>query len=732
MELTKTSRNRYFSNAYSNFIKYFLSYFIILAVSLIGLFLIVSLQLKNVYSENLTEKRLLHITSLGDQINNELKNLDQIESAILKDAELQSASYPSKGWYQYVVANNIEKYSVGNDFVDSIFFIDKKCDLLYSTGKHFKFENGKYAIYNGKNYVDFSLDEYIELENRQLVRIADLLIYLPAQNSKSDRFVFYTISKQKLNTIFESGLVNDIQSIGFISENQKVLAGINTKKLEPKLFEVEQEPLETKVLENGSLLITPKLQGNFFLVALGAKKGLLTQIYTSLRQTFLLSLLLTVFGIIFILLAMRQTYWPLHKLTHKILSTTSEKKGYLKQLDDAFTNVQNKNDVLTEKIDHYRLSMQKSILDTIVLNDDLNNINKDFNIDNFFIADSDSQFFIVLLKTTQFQTTKLVTNFKKLIDISLPDKNSVASLNQQDGIITFIIRYSGNEPDKEKSLLSLLRDFYDETGTLVSLSDPSDSPLEMPFLYKNAIKASQSWNDTPVVSYNQIDYHDNWDNQFEYPYNKLETLNKTLNTQQFNKVKKSIHDFLLLIESNIEDKLPFPDFFTRCVLLDILSTIVNSMDHFNIKFSSYNKLYFETLYLCQNYTFEEKREEIYQNILELIDIYEKQYHSSTINPTKVKQFMKEHYSSPDFSIFTLADEFDVSTAYMSFLFKQALGTNFSTYLWNIRQDKAIQLLNDTDMTVDNVSSAVGYINVSSFRRKFKQETGKTPSQIRKK
>ena len=67
---------------------------------------------------------------------------------------------------------------------------------------------------------------------------------------------------------------------------------------------------------------------------------------------------------------------------------------------------------------------------------------------------------------------------------------------------------------------------------------------------------------------------------------------------------------------------------------------------------------------------------------------------------------------------------------MSYLIKKELNQNFSDYLWTLRLEKAKELLAHSDMSVDEISTAVGYLNSSSFRRKFKQETGLTPSQYR--
>ena len=67
---------------------------------------------------------------------------------------------------------------------------------------------------------------------------------------------------------------------------------------------------------------------------------------------------------------------------------------------------------------------------------------------------------------------------------------------------------------------------------------------------------------------------------------------------------------------------------------------------------------------------------------------------------------------------------------MSSLFKIRFGKNFSEYLWEMRLEKAKGLLLGTDQTIDQISTSVGYVNVSSFRRKFKQEVGVSPSQYR--
>ena len=67
---------------------------------------------------------------------------------------------------------------------------------------------------------------------------------------------------------------------------------------------------------------------------------------------------------------------------------------------------------------------------------------------------------------------------------------------------------------------------------------------------------------------------------------------------------------------------------------------------------------------------------------------------------------------------------------MSLQFKKEMGENFLDYVWKLRLEKAKRLLQESDLSIDEISAAVGYVNTSSFRRKFKQETGLSPSQLR--
>ena len=74
--------------------------------------------------------------------------------------------------------------------------------------------------------------------------------------------------------------------------------------------------------------------------------------------------------------------------------------------------------------------------------------------------------------------------------------------------------------------------------------------------------------------------------------------------------------------------------------------------------------------------------------------------------------------------------FRVSEGYLSSIFKEQAGVNFTDYLEGIRIEKACILLKDGRNTVNEIAERVGYNSVQSFRRAFKRVKGMSPREAR--
>lgn len=101
------------------------------------------------------------------------------------------------------------------------------------------------------------------------------------------------------------------------------------------------------------------------------------------------------------------------------------------------------------------------------------------------------------------------------------------------------------------------------------------------------------------------------------------------------------------------------------------------------------------------------------------------------NPTiaKVCTYIQNHLSE-DISLDALAADAQISPFYLSKLFKEEKGETFSTYLADMRLEKAKELLTTTTASIKEISAQVGYNDQNYFSKLFKNQFGVSPTEFR--
>lgn len=95
---------------------------------------------------------------------------------------------------------------------------------------------------------------------------------------------------------------------------------------------------------------------------------------------------------------------------------------------------------------------------------------------------------------------------------------------------------------------------------------------------------------------------------------------------------------------------------------------------------------------------------------------------------KIKREIDTNYSDINFSIQALAEHHGMTAAALSQYFKGQTGMTVMDYLTQCRMEKAKQLLREGELTLNEITEKIGYINTSSFIRRFKSLYGLTPRQ----
>ncbi|MBB3111547.1 YesN/AraC family two-component response regulator [Paenibacillus phyllosphaerae] len=97
---------------------------------------------------------------------------------------------------------------------------------------------------------------------------------------------------------------------------------------------------------------------------------------------------------------------------------------------------------------------------------------------------------------------------------------------------------------------------------------------------------------------------------------------------------------------------------------------------------------------------------------------------------EIRDYVAEQYLDPNLSLTILSERFQISPKYLSQLFKESIGQNFSDFLIGLRIEYAKRLLRESDVTVQQISEMLGYANPTSFIRVFKKIVGLSPGQYR--
>ncbi|CAG7620563.1 HTH-type transcriptional regulator YesS [Paenibacillus solanacearum] len=98
--------------------------------------------------------------------------------------------------------------------------------------------------------------------------------------------------------------------------------------------------------------------------------------------------------------------------------------------------------------------------------------------------------------------------------------------------------------------------------------------------------------------------------------------------------------------------------------------------------------------------------------------------------SEVKRYVQEHIGE-ELSLQMAADRFGMSVSYLSKLFKDESGLNFSEYVLELRMNKAREWLEHTDLPIKQIAEKSGYASVQNFNRMFKQRYNLPPGEYRR-
>lgn len=701
----------------STLAKYIVSYILVLAVAFVGFYSVVRFHLQQEYKS-------VYQTETEDKIQNMAQVLDQNFSDILmmnyiieNNMTFINARYSESSYQRYLAVSELKKLVMTNGLVKDIIYFDIQNSDVLSANSSLIYKDGIYFIKTTAGDLEIPSELIHEQDTENSVYILhtnDSPMYLfPGPKSSAKYRTVYLINDKQLNELIKLYAAQEIDAVGLLSQDGIVFStepeGFSSiaspESLPRSTFLSNGDNSELYVQSIGTLRIAmiARVNTNYF-------SDYATEAF---KNSYAIMAVFLGIGVLLIFFALKTTYLPLRNLAKRVANKDSMVGNEILAIGHAFDETRSEKETLQTQIDYYKSMVKNAVKPASSSSVSLS----DKQIDRLFNENFHGSTVVAIIS---LPSPAVCIDWTKY---SYPDQWVIITLeataNQQTilmGLPDFTITHTAQ-------LESLFQHIADDLSCTVSYSDFSSNPLDIARLYDTAKQAQNYSAGATVTGYASIQQFCE-ENPIAYPYQAFDDLSICLRQLHFQQAREKVNEIIRITSS-------YPHVFIRCIYMDILTLINTAMHANSLKYDTYEAPFAEALQLCRTTPVPSVQKAIQIRILSILDAFEQDVLSTGLQLPQVTKFVEEHCFLTDFSLAFLADHFCVSSVYMSTFFTKRMKTTLTDYVWELRLQKAKYLLEVTDEPIDKISSMVGYDIPSSFRRKFKQELGISPSEYRR-
>ena len=515
----------------------------------------------------------------------------------------------------------------------------------------------------------------------------------------------------------------DVQTF-VVDESGKYLFCHNMS--ESNLNEVLSKGLDSKTIEldNNKYHIvknTSSVTGWSYFTLIPKDNTLVNQTFKINKYFMIYILLVLLVGIALIVLLFKLNYKPIRNLKDKtidILEAKDQNQDDLGTIETAITKLKNKADT---SIDEIRYSRMQSLI--YGLYPTIDDFNKDCEQINLFFSGPFFAVSIVLFSEKTIIDKVLISAVKEILseehecELAVDHKNhriiSVHSLKEEKNL-------------EVSYFYPLMGTFNDSFGIspLIGIGRThlgSDSIEKSFFQAKNALEFKATNPEKKVIHYNEVLNYFVSEQDF-YPHNEMRIFANSVNSLDFQGIEKSLNELLSIAVSQKTTMLT-----SKWICFDVLKTLASN-NHITQNSS------FKISEMLTQLINEEKRSSIESMLTEVNKNIRAFFSTEPSDNTSIiddmLEYINDNYCRYDFSVQEIADKFKIGLGTAGQLFKDNTNRGLLEYIIDLRMEKAKNLLSLTNKAVKEISYEVGYYNVTSFIRRFKDHENVTPNEYR--
>ena len=264
----------------------------------------------------------------------------------------------------------------------------------------------------------------------------------------------------------------------------------------------------------------------------------------------------------------------------------------------------------------------------------------------------------------------------------------------------------------------------------VAISDIHRTLIGIPSAYQKAIDALEYrilLGSEQVIVYEDIVKMP--EGSYYYPLEKEQQLINYIKTGNFENSKQILDE----IFAHNFDKTPLSVQETKCLMFDLVSTIIKTANDINI---NHGRELIEELNPFERLLKNDNILTLKEEITKILESYCRYLSANSYEESakrirdRVIEYVKLNHADINLSVTSIADELKIHQSYLSKIFKEQIGEGLLDYIHKIRISEAKKLLLNTDLNMEAIASKTGYSNIRTFMRTFKKYEGITPGTYR--
>lgn len=460
--------------------------------------------------------------------------------------------------------------------------------------------------------------------------------------------------------------------------------------------------------------------GNFIIISKLPEGGL----YKGLDHFRFIVIIFLCVSILFIALmtiaVIRRQYRPIRVLAEKVQKLlphddlNSVSKNEIKQIEHALHKIQQQSSLNQQQITdqiallHHQSTLLRQQTLLMLLN---GNANEQVlhQMDELQINLSGSFFCIFSLHFDNMIEPGILTSIEMLSDDDLHFYTVQISDTQVITVCNFLLE---SDADDATDLLDALSGSSDKCTFHIRKSLVVDSIDKLPVAYYSAQTSKK----------HAASDQDNLINNGWYHSDRLMMMLKSIREGNRENALDHLQTILNIMETHYSSAL-----IQRNVIADVISRLINLSYELDIPIDSEKT---GALLMYNNTdTVKHSLVSLLNQMFDALDRKKEQYEGDL--SLRIRKYIDDHALDYDINLQRIAEEFQISTKQVNQYIRIATNQTYKEYELSIRIRKAHELLSHSSMTVAQISESIGYTDVSSFIKAFKNATGMTPATFRK-